>query len=676
MNHWIRYIEPTMKGTEAAMDTFADVSHNYLNSQTIQTYLHSLSGQEKRFSVIDADHNYAKPWNRHPDAQIRAKAAKFLFMKNFPKHFARRYAYNDHMVDVDVETVDAYKSLPFLGGPGVESASTKAQTLTTADLNSNELTTPTKTGWTTQMNKLWTKATKILHSDRLSRLSYDSLPNEVILKKNLMERTTTRFRHLFASTGWDVSQISWLNTTLNEYVGPVFLAAYHEAMHILRAKIPTLIDKFYMPSKYDSSNRFKPQTCDAIQTMLNSYKPKRINGSPLFLIVPNGPQIPHQMTSQRMKHWHNLFGALGKVITISAVSRPYESVLDFLSEIRYSVRDKIKECKTTFNEGRPLVLVGFGHSSLVAAHCALDNASNVNATICLGFPLTAINGFRGDLDDPLLDTSVATLFVIGQNSTMATLDDMEDFRERITKTETGLVVVGGANDRLFVSSNKKKFEGITQAMVDRCIADEIYEFVSSVLNPSSTSFPSTPSRASPSKSTQQKSISFGVTAIPKPKRKRPSARDKDKDSTSKGRPRGGQKKVKTEAPKTLPQPLSSSTVTPDSKLPEPVVSIKPVLPPKLAEQSTPKQQTPTEPMPPIVSTIHSTAEKTPKPKAEDMTTPESTTTLSQTSSDTITTPKTERHYGLSYGISEMPTVISQSATRTGRQIRAPKSLDV
>src|ERR1700712_3125516 len=88
--------------------------------------------------------------------------------------------------------------------------------------------------------------------------------------------------------------------------------------------------------------------------------------------------------------------------------------------------------------------------------------------------------FIQDLDDPLLETTVPTLFVIGQNSTMATLDDMEDFRERITKTETGLVVIGGANDRLFVSSNKKKFEGITQSIVDRCIADEIHDFVANV----------------------------------------------------------------------------------------------------------------------------------------------------------------------------------------------------
>lgn len=81
------------------------------------------------------------------------------------------------------------------------------------------------------------------------------------------------------------------------------------------------------------------------------------------------------------------------------------------------------------------------------------------------------------MDDPLLETRVPTLFIIGQNSTMCTLDDMEDFRERITKTETGLVVVGGANDRLIVCDKKKNHNSITQSMVDKCIADEIYDFL-------------------------------------------------------------------------------------------------------------------------------------------------------------------------------------------------------
>lgn len=180
------------------------------------------------------------------------------------------------------------------------------------------------------------------------------------------------------------------------------------------------MDRFYSSIKaHDISlsiSRNKQSLTDPIQMILNNHKPvssssqfsqvdfincvdffiqKRITGSPLFLIVPNGPQVPHQLTSQRMKHWHNLFGSLGKVITVTVSSKPFMKAAECLRDIRLAVKDKIKECKTNFNEGRPLVLVGFGPSSLIAAHCALDNATNVTATICLGFPLTGINGFRG-----------------------------------------------------------------------------------------------------------------------------------------------------------------------------------------------------------------------------------------------------------------------------------------
>lgn len=136
-----------------------------------------------------------------------------------------------------------------------------------------------------------------------------------------------------------------------------------------------------------------------------------------------------------------------------------------------------------------------------------------------------------DLDDPLLETSIPTLFVIGQNSTMATLDDIEDFRERIIKTETGLVVVGGANNNLLVSSSKKKFQGITQMIVDRCIADEIYEFVSNVLSPSShdnhASGTSSVNRSGYSTPVLNRNF-FGGSA--KQKRKRITNKDKPKDS--------------------------------------------------------------------------------------------------------------------------------------------------
>ena len=79
-----------------------------------------------------------------------------------------------------------------------------------------------------------------------------------------------------------------------------------------------------------------------------------------------------------------------------------------------------------------------------------------------------MEGIRGDADDPILDLKHPVLFVVGQLATLCRPDDVEDMRERM-KTDTGLVIVGGADDELRVSKHKKKAEGITQSMVDRCI---------------------------------------------------------------------------------------------------------------------------------------------------------------------------------------------------------------
>ena len=322
--------------------------------------------------------------------------------------------------------------------------------------------------------------------------------NEVVQERTLLEKTTSKFRYLFASTAlWDPSLLNWIRITLYEHVCGAYYNVYHECMQLLRAKVPSLVDKFYPQNK----KILKP---DPINSVLNNYRPKRIPQSPLFIIIPNGPQAPitssGHFTSARMKHWHGIFGSLGKVVTLPCIQKPRFRVTDTLRDMRLSVRDQIRECKKKFYDHRPLILVGFGESSLIACHCALDHPRDITAVICLGFPLTAINGFRGDLDDPLLEICVPTLLVIGLNSSKCALDDVEDFRERITKAETGLVVVGGCNDRLIVNESKKKWEGLNQTIVDRCLADEISEFI---MNVNASKIPASPSPgAGPSSSNQ------------------------------------------------------------------------------------------------------------------------------------------------------------------------------
>ncbi|RWS30211.1 KAT8 regulatory NSL complex subunit 3-like protein [Leptotrombidium deliense] len=634
-----------------ATQNCGDTSQSALMDNTLPLllYLRRLSGQERDLSVVEVEHSYSKSWNVHPDPNIKSRPARFLFMSNFPKHVEYNRSSEDDVIDVDNVESSPLSGIqnPFL--VEVQQLQLKPQISPDFSETSNiELQPPNRQGWTSTMVKVWTKALKILQNDRLSKLTFEGLKNELILKRNLMEQTCNKFRQLFASVGWDTTTLNWLHSSLNEHVSPIFLVGYHEAMQCLRQKLPTLVDKFYTVPKTEP-NMTRSKTCltDPILSVLNNHKPKRISGSPLFLIVPNGPQIPHSLTSQRMKHWNNLFGSLGKVITVTVNQKPLMRASNCLHEIRIAVRDKIKECKTTFNEGRPLILVGFGASSLIAAHCALNNAAYITATICLGFPLTGVNGFRGDLDDPLLESTVPTLFVIGQNSTMSTLDDMEDFRERITKTETGLVVVGGANDRLIVCNAKKRFTGISQAMVDRSICDEISDFVNCVINPnhvsSDTHLGTTSSFVtfsgsrghSSSRSNLTIAAPADVTAVAQ------SNRTSEKSEETDGAQAAKKRCIEPETP------ASQSVENRISALPD----------------ETNKKP---EPVP-------STSEESKDHKTQTL--PEPTSTVAGADASSSLYASLERHYGWSYGVSEVPTVISSGNTRT-RHIRAPKQLDM
>lgn len=105
---------------------------------------------------------------------------------------------------------------------------------------------------------------------------------------------------------------------------------------------------------------------------------------------------------------------------------------------------------------------------------------HVMAVICLGFPFATVEGKRGAPDDILIDVRCPVMFVIGQNATLARPDEIEDLREKML-VETSLVVIGTADDHLRVSTAKKVADGVTQSMVDRCIVDEIGDFVGSII---------------------------------------------------------------------------------------------------------------------------------------------------------------------------------------------------
>ncbi|XP_023161913.2 uncharacterized protein LOC111593403 isoform X3 [Drosophila hydei] len=335
-------------------------------------------------------------------------------------------------------------------------------------------------GWTTMQETLFDKVATILDQDQLARLANDKRQHEAVHRRVAVDKSSSRMRRALASVAWEPRTTQWLHALLMEQLPPSYMASYLDIMQTLKSKLPTLVDKMLFSRPLNNSQELLAPVMKKRWQPDILAKSRHLAHNAIMVAVPNMPasgSVP-----QRMQNWYEALASITQIVQIvlpNTNDRIGGQNLDQVAETIVSLtRVRIHELRTE-NPHRGIILIGFNAGSALALQVAMSES--VACVICMGFAYNTLRGPRGAPDDRLLDIKAPILFVVGQNAARSSQEEMEGLRERM-QSESSLVVVGSADDALRVPKSKRRIEGVTQAMVDSMVVDEVYEFVNKTLS--------------------------------------------------------------------------------------------------------------------------------------------------------------------------------------------------
>jgi predicted alpha/beta-hydrolase family hydrolase len=191
---------------------------------------------------------------------------------------------------------------------------------------------------------------------------------------------------------------------------------------------------------------------------------------PLFLFAPGaGAPSSHPW----MRRWKERLLKIGDVVTFDyPYMREHRKRPDRLPQLVAAHRQALGEARKA--ENCAVVLIGKSMGGRIGCHVALEE--QVDAIICLGYPLCGAGDRTKLRDEVLRALRTPILFVQGTRDPLCPLDLLERVRREM-QAANELHIVEGADHSLGVSKRVLQASDRTQDDVDRLVLGVIAQFV-------------------------------------------------------------------------------------------------------------------------------------------------------------------------------------------------------
>ncbi|XP_050421591.1 KAT8 regulatory NSL complex subunit 3 isoform X2 [Adelges cooleyi] len=453
------------------------------------SYLEHISQRKKfRRNTTLTEHSYSTIEYQQDHL---CSAIKTLFIHN-------KFLQNENPTDdIDVESVDKEVKL-LTYRPDVEAKSMEPYRNAKVPRDSETWEDSiNKLRWTKMQKNLFERTMNILYANRLSRLTYEGTMQEDVQKIISTEKSVAEMHHLLTNyTYWDPSLTQWLHGVFVTHLPDDYLAPYIDILEKLKKIVPSFISDMISLNtqgrskddvKYKSINLDDP--VDPFNYMLTTYPPLKLPKDPVIILIPDFPGYLIQPYTRSHDWMHALSYLAELVVALTAKEQwDYEdysrreeiNIEASLDNMIDATRSKIVSLRSE-DPNRPIILAGFGVSAAIA--CQVAVLEKVEGLVCIGFIVNSSEVKRGYDGDCILELEYPTVFITGQLSIFSPVLDLEELRVKL-KCKTNHILVGGADDDLVVNHSTKMREGVTQKLVDRCVLEEIGNFLKEVLEPS------------------------------------------------------------------------------------------------------------------------------------------------------------------------------------------------